>query len=114
MKNRDRRGARKAGPPATGITVLGRSVRVPSGVPLLDALKALAPERAATGRFCRNHECGNSRFWYRLPGDQAERKARACRFEVVPGMEITVLSAELKFVLRDVLAGSQNTSNTER
>ncbi|RMF74037.1 MAG: hypothetical protein D6738_07340, partial [Acidobacteria bacterium] len=62
------------------ISVLGRVVRVRAGVPLLDALEPLAPERMAAGRFCRNHECGNSKFWYRLPGEPEERKARACRF----------------------------------
>ncbi len=105
-----RRRRRDAEQADTEITILGRRVRVRAAVPLLDALEPLAPERMATGRFCRNHECGNSRFYYRLPGDPQERKARACRFEVVPGMEITVLSAELKFVLRELLAGHESSN----
>jgi len=102
---RRRRG--NAGRAETEITILGRRARVRPGIPLLDALAPLAPERMAAGRFCRRHECGNSRFYYRLPGEDVERKARACRFAVVPGMEITVLSAELKFVLREFLAAQK-------
>ncbi len=85
------------------ITVLGRPLEVPEKNVLLRCFQFLAPDTVPYGKFCWNNECGNSKFYYRLPGDELERKARACWFEVVEGMEITVLSAELKYVLRSVL-----------
>jgi hypothetical protein len=85
------------------IRILGREASVPADNPLLRGFQYLCPERVAHGRFCWNHECGNSKFYYRLPGEPHERKARACRFEPVEGMEITRLSPELKHVLREFL-----------
>ena len=108
MKARRSRGARRrsadaaAGPPV-GIVVLGQRLEVATGVPLLDAFARLSPDTVPGGRFCRKHECGNSKFYYRLPGESVEQKARACRFEAVEDMEITVLSAELKWALKGVL-----------
>jgi hypothetical protein len=86
------------------ITILGRPADVPDSNALLRCFQYLAPDTVPYGRFCWNHECGNSKFWYRLPNDPQERKARACRFRVVEGMEITHMSAELKWALRAYLA----------
>ncbi len=85
------------------ITVLGRALEVPENNSLLRGIQYLFPDRCHRGRFCWNSECGNSKFYYRLPGDPEERKARACRFIPVEGMVITHLSSELKFVIRDIL-----------
>jgi hypothetical protein len=85
------------------IRVLGRPLRVPENNALLRGFRFLCPEAVSRGKFCWNRECGNSKFYYRLPGDPEERKARACHFVVVEGMEITGLSAELRWVLRSVL-----------
>lgn len=85
------------------IRVLGRTIEVPENNVLLRCFQFVAPTTVPYGKFCWNNECGNSKFYYRLPGDPAEHKARACWFKVVEGMEITVLSAELKFVLREIL-----------
>lgn len=85
------------------ITILGHPAEVPENNPLLRGFAHLCPEGVTGGRFCWKHECASSKFYYRLPGETEERKARACRFIVVPGMEITVLSAELKFALKKFL-----------
>jgi hypothetical protein len=85
------------------IHVLGRTVEIPENNTLLRGFQFLCPTTVPYGKFCWNNECGNSKFYYRLPGDPVERKARACWFIPVEGMEITVLSAELKYVLREVL-----------
>lgn len=61
------------------------------------------PRLLAAGRFCWKQECGNSKVLLPPPHDPQEHKARACRFVVQEGMRITVLSAELKHVLRDIL-----------
>jgi hypothetical protein len=92
-------------PALVPIVVLDRPASVPRSRCLLDGFAFLCPDTVPHGKFCRNHECGNSKFYYRLPGDPVERKARACRFVPVPGMEITVLSAELKAVLAPFLGG---------
>ena len=96
-------GSPQPGPPVK-IVVLGTALEVASGVPLLDAFERLCPDTVPGGRFCRKHECGNSKFYYRRPGEELEQKARACRFEAVEGMEITVLSAELKWALKALLS----------
>jgi hypothetical protein len=85
------------------IRILGCDASVPADNPLLRGFQYLCPDAVAHGRFCWNHECGNSKFYYRLPGEAQERKARACRFEPVENMEITRLSPELKHVLRAFL-----------
>lgn len=85
------------------IFILGQPAEVPENNTLLRCFQYLCPEGVACGRFCWNHECGNSKFYYRLPGESVENKARACRFRVVEGMQITVLSAELKYALREFL-----------
>lgn len=85
------------------IRILGRAVSLPANNTLLRGLSYLYPEEVACGKFCWNAECNNSKFYFRLPGEDFERKARMCRYEVREGMEITVLSAELKYVLRRLL-----------
>lgn len=85
------------------IHVLGRPLCVQAERPLLESLRDRFPERVARGRFCWKHECGSSKFFYRLPDDPLDRKARMCRFHPIEGMEITTLSAELKFVLEPFL-----------
>lgn len=93
------------------IRVLGIELRVPAGQPLLRGFQRLCPEAVSRGRFCWNHECGSSKFYYRLPGQGIEQKARACRFEPVDGMEVTQVSAELRHALRELL-GDAGTART--
>ncbi|HHN73960.1 MAG TPA: hypothetical protein ENK10_01900 [Acidobacteria bacterium] len=86
------------------IWILGRRAEVPANNTLLRCLQYLCPDTVPYGKFCWNNECGNSKFYYRRPGDTHDRKARACCFaRITDEMEITVLSAELKFVLRSFL-----------
>jgi hypothetical protein len=85
------------------VSILGRQARVPSGEPLLRGFQQLCPGGVSRGRFCWNHECGSSKFYFRLPGEATEQKARACRYQPVEGMKITQLSAELKHALRSFL-----------
>lgn len=96
-----------------GIRILGRPALVPERTRLLDSFATLCPETVPQGKFCRNQECGNSKFYYRLPGDPQERKARACTFPVVEGMEVTVLSAELRSVLAPFLSRVEDHGDLE-
>jgi hypothetical protein len=73
-------------------------------VDLLSAFDEVTPETMATGMFCRKQECGTCRVYYRIPADQNERRGRSCRLAAVEGMELTVLSPELKRVLRPILS----------
>ena len=86
------------------IKVLGHDLEVPDNNTMLRGLSYLYPDDIAGGKFCWNAECNNSKFYFRLPGETVDRKARMCRFVPREGMEITVLSAELKYVLRKVLS----------
>ena len=95
------------------IKVLGRPVELPDNNTLLRGFSYLYPSQVACGKFCWNAECNNSKFFFRLPGEDVERKARMCRFKPREGMEITALSAELKYALRDVLAGEPEEEDEE-
>ena len=87
-----------------GIKILGRKALVPENNTLLRCFQYLCPDTVPYGKFCWNNECGNSEFYYRHPGDERERKGRACcHTKITEGMEITVLSVELKYVLRPFL-----------
>ena len=87
------------------IRILGRPAEVPENHTLVRCFQYLCPDTVPYGKFCWNNECGNSKFYYRRPDDQREFKGRACCFtKLVEGLEITVLSAELKYVLREFLA----------
>ncbi|MDQ7007074.1 MAG: hypothetical protein Q9Q40_07565 [Acidobacteriota bacterium] len=86
------------------IWILGRRAEVPANNTLLRCLQYLCPDTVPYGKFCWNNECGNSKFYYRRPGETHDRKGRACCFKkITEGLEITVLSPELKFVLRSFL-----------
>jgi hypothetical protein len=86
------------------LTVLGRRVDLPENSTLLRGFEQLWPKAVSYGKFCWNHECGNSKVWFRLRGETHERRARACRLVAVEGMEITQVSAELRHTLRELLA----------
>lgn len=89
------------------IKILGREALVPENNTLLRCFQYLSPDTVPYGKFCWNNECGNSKFYYRYPGDEQERKGRACCFtKITDGMEITVLSVELKYVLRGFLSST--------
>lgn len=114
-----RPGDRGRGPasraPRALIRVLGNPVEVRTDVDLLSAFDEVTPATMATGMFCRKHECGTCRVYYRIPADEKEHRGRACRLTAVEGMDLTVLSPELKRVLRPVLrAGRSDPEAQER
>jgi hypothetical protein len=81
------------------ITVLGHVVEVPEKNSLLRAFQYLSPETIPYGRFCWNQECQYCKVTCKLPDDDEPRPMLACKFLVVPGMEVTELSMELKWCL---------------
>jgi hypothetical protein len=87
------------------IIVLGRTFEVPEKNSLLRAFQYLSPETIPYGRFCWNQECQYCKVTCKLPDDDEARPMLACKFLVVPGMEVTELAAELKWCLGRKLGG---------
>src|SRR6266478_3375542 len=85
------------------INVLGKEFEVPEGNILLRAFQFMAPETIPYGRFCWNEECQYCRVSCQLPDDDESREMLSCKFIVMPGMEVTELSQELKWCLRSKL-----------
>jgi hypothetical protein len=85
------------------IKVLGRSVQVPDRNSVLRCFQFLSPETIPYGRFCWNQDCQYCRIMVKLPDDDQAREMLSCKFIVMPGMEITEISPELKLCLRSAL-----------
>lgn len=81
------------------ITVLGKKVQVPDKNTVLRGFQFLSPETIPYGRFCWNQDCQYCRIVVKLPDDDQAREMLSCKFIVMPGMEITDLSPELKMCL---------------
>jgi hypothetical protein len=85
------------------ITILGKKFQVPERNSLLRCFQFISPETIPYGRFCWNQECQYCRVACQLPDDDESREMLACKFIVMPGMEVTDLSQELKWCLRSKL-----------
>jgi hypothetical protein len=82
------------------ITILGKKFQVPERNSLLRCFQFLSPETIPYGRFCWNQDCQYCRVSCQLPDDDESREMLACKFIVMPGMEVNELSQELKWCLR--------------
>jgi hypothetical protein len=84
------------------IQLLERDVEVPENNPLLRCFQYLAPEAISYGRFCWNEDCQYCRI--RLDGGEgtANRTALACKRMVEEGMQLTDLTTEIRYCLRDL------------
>ncbi len=82
------------------ITILGKKFQVPERNSLLRCFQFISPETVPYGRFCWNQDCQYCRVTCQLPDDDEPREMIACKFIVMPGMEVTELSQELKWCLR--------------
>jgi hypothetical protein len=85
------------------IVILGKKFQVPERNSLLRCFQFISPETIPYGRFCWNQECQYCRVSCQLPDDDESREMLACKFIVMPGMEVTDLSQELKWCLRSKL-----------
>ncbi len=88
------------------ITILGKKFQVPERNSLLRCFQFISPETIPYGRFCWNQECQYCRVSCQLPDDDESREMLSCKFIVMPGMEVTELSQELKWCLRSRSAAS--------
>jgi hypothetical protein len=82
------------------ITIFGKKFQVPERNSLLRCFQFISPETIPYGRFCWNQDCQYCRVTCQLPDDDEPREMLSCKFIVMPGMEITELSQELKWCLR--------------
>ena len=85
------------------IKLLGKTVEVPDRNSLLRCFQFLSPQTIPYGRFCWNQDCQYCRIMAKLPDDDESREMLSCKFIVMPGMEITEVSPELKACLAPVL-----------
>jgi hypothetical protein len=82
------------------ITIYGKKFHVPERNSLLRCFQFISPETIPYGRFCWNQECQYCRVTCQLPDDDESREMLSCKFIVMPGMEISELSQELRWCLR--------------
>lgn len=85
------------------ITIKGRRFQVPEKNTVLRCFQYLSPETIPYGRFCWNQDCQYCRITCKLPDDEQPSQMLACKFLVVPGMEISEMSDELTWCLRGKL-----------
>lgn len=89
------------------ITILGKKFQVPERNSLLRCFQFISPETIPYGRFCWNQDCQYCRVSSQLPDDDEPREMLSCKFIVMPGMEVTELSQELKWCLRAKLPADE-------
>lgn len=81
------------------ITIKGKKFQVPEKNSVLRCFQYLSPETVPYGRFCWNQECQYCRITCQLPDETQPTPMLACKFLVVPGMNISELSDELNWCL---------------
>jgi hypothetical protein len=82
------------------ITVFGKKFQVPERNSLLRCFQFISPETIPYGRFCWNQDCQYCRVTCQLPDEDEPHEMLSCKFIVMPGMEVSELSQELKWCLR--------------
>jgi hypothetical protein len=85
------------------IKIRGKTFLVPEKNSLLRCFQYLCPESIPYGRFCWNQECQYCRVDCQLPDDDAPRPILSCKFIVSGGLEITQLSPELLWCMKNKL-----------
>jgi len=79
------------------ITIFGKKFQVPERNSLLRCFQFVSPETIPYGRFCWNQDCQYCRVTCQLPDEDEPHEMLSCKFIVMPGMEITEMSQELKW-----------------
>jgi len=92
------------------ISIFGKKFQVPERNSLLRCFQFISPETIPYGRFCWNQDCQYCRVTCQLPDDDEPREMLSCKFIVMPGMEITEMSQELKWCLRSKLPSDATVS----
>jgi hypothetical protein len=85
------------------ITIFGKKFQVPERNSLLRCFQFISPETIPYGRFCWNQDCQYCRVSCQLPDEDEPHEMLSCKFIVMPGMEISEMSQELRWCLRSKL-----------
>jgi hypothetical protein len=85
------------------IKILGKTFEVPEKNTILRCFQYISPETIPYGRFCWNQDCQYCRVVGKLVDDDQPHELLSCKFLVSAGMEITEISPELKYCLRNKL-----------
>jgi hypothetical protein len=85
------------------IKILGKTFQVPEKNTILRCFQYISPKTIPYGRFCSNQDCQYCRVVGKLVDDDLPRELLSCEFLVSAGMEITEISPELKYCLRNEL-----------
>ena len=85
------------------ITVFGKKFHVPERNSLLRCFQFISPKTIPYGRFCWNQDCQYCRVTCQLPDEDEPHEMLSCKFIVMPGMEVSEMSQELKWCLRSKL-----------
>ena len=85
------------------IKILGKTFEVPEKNTILRCFQYISPETIPYGRFCWNQDCQYCRVVGKLVDDDQPHELLSCKFLVSAGMEITGISPELKYCLRNKL-----------
>jgi hypothetical protein len=93
------------------ISIYGKKFQVPERNSLLRCFQFISPETIPYGRFCWNQDCQYCRVTCQLPDDEEPREMLSCKFIVMPGMEISELSQELRWCLRAKLPADTTVSS---
>src|ERR1700686_3475986 len=85
------------------IKIMGKSFQVPEKNTILRCFQYISPKTVPYGRFCLNQDCQCCRVVGKLVDDDVPHELLSCEFLVSAGMEITELSPELEYCLRNKL-----------
>ena len=85
------------------IKILGKTFQVPEKNTILRCFQYISPKTIPYGRFCWNQDCQYCRVVGKLVDDDQPHELLSCKFLVSAGMEITEISPELKYCLRNKL-----------
>jgi len=85
------------------ITILGKKFQVPERNSLLRCFHSSARKRFRMDGSAGTRNAQYCRVSCQLPDDDESREMLSCKFIVMPGMEVTELSQELKWCLRSKL-----------
>lgn len=85
------------------IKVMGKAFQVPEKNTILRCFQYISPETIPYGRFCWNQDCQYCRVVGKLTDEDRPHDLLSCKFLVSAGMEITEISPELKYCLKNKL-----------
>ncbi len=82
------------------IKICSMPASVPENNKLLRCFQYIKMDTVSLGDYCWNGDCTNCQIWYRAENGEV-KSALACKMYVRPGLDITAVSANLRFDLTE-------------